>query len=343
MEDLKCILKKWQTFLNDKDEKEYLTIFVHIPFCSSKCRYCMYASRVLKDRSQIDDHLIFLDKEMSYFSQLFRKEKISCLYIGGGTPSIMSVDQMKRLFDIIQSNFELDMDEGNMFSIETNPAHLDTDKIDFLTGSFINRVSVGIQSFDRNVMEAERRKNPSGERISYLLGYLMASLKHKRSSVNADLMIGLQKERKEKILMGLNTLSDMDIPRITLYACRKKRTPAEQKRFEKYVVSSIKHIDSRLTKYQLTTDDVAAFSESNIFYHKDISCGFKKWYDPLPSIYNNTLGFGVASNSYIIPLNFCYRRRRDGWHIIADKYYDGVFKRANEARETLSADDILYL
>ncbi len=344
MKNLDVVLKKWDAFLKSKGEDDYLTIYVHIPFCASRCRYCGYSSSVLKDVSQVDGYLKLIAKEMSLFSPVFRGAKISSLYVGGGTPSIMSIDQMKRLFEHIQSNFELDVCADNMFSIETHPGDLDTEKIDFFADSFINRVSIGVQSFDEAVLKAERRVNPPVESILFLLEYLSARFKSHKSlySINVDLMLGLHRESRDSIQRGLEILSDMDLTRITLYASRQKRTNAEQKKFEEYVVSSVRYFSSCLTKYYLTHSDLDAFYETNEFYHKGIKKGFHKWYCPIPSLYNNNIGFG-PSESFIIPLEFFYTKVPDGYKIADHCGISDHFKAARDARGKPSKGDVWAL
>jgi 2-iminoacetate synthase ThiH len=173
MNDLSRILDMWKRYLEERGRDDYLTLYVHIPFCTSRCNFCQYKSDVLENPSQIDEQLEKLEQDMMQFSPVFKGYGIDALHIGGGTPSLMSVGQMKRLFDSIQSNFKLDVNDDNMFSIELHPASTDEEKIDFIYDSFINRASMGVQSFDEEILREENRACLSPGRTQDLIRYLM--------------------------------------------------------------------------------------------------------------------------------------------------------------------------
>jgi oxygen-independent coproporphyrinogen-3 oxidase len=84
---LKRIRTRWEEFLRSKSKEDYITMYVDVPFCESICSYCIFRDSVLENKSQIDEYLKLLAKEMSQFSAIFRGQKICSLYIGGGTVS----------------------------------------------------------------------------------------------------------------------------------------------------------------------------------------------------------------------------------------------------------------
>src|SRR3712207_1144238 len=95
-------------------------LYIHIPFCKKKCYYCDFASKIPVE-NEIDEYLESLGKEMQGYN--LKKEQIDTIFIGGGTPSLLSVEQLERLFEIIDKN--VDLRSVVEYSIESNPGTLD--------------------------------------------------------------------------------------------------------------------------------------------------------------------------------------------------------------------------
>ncbi len=318
--NLPHLLNAWEAYLSSRQAEEYIALYVHIPFCSTRCRYCIYASVPYIGESAVDEYLGALSNAMSVFSPLFAGTKIGAVYIGGGSPSLLTVAQMEHLFEIVASHFDLDLSDDHMFCFEIAPHHMDTQKIDCLASSFINRVSMGIQSFDPEVQQAEKRANPSPERISFLLGYLMASLQGKQSRVNADLMIGLEGQSLESVQRDLDILTGLEVPLITLYANRKRRSEAEQSQFEHYVTTTLIELESRFSTYELITER-GGFSVANRWILKGFNHHCTKPYRTRPHL-NSNLGFGYRAQSFVTPQELWYHRSGDGFVIDHDPKRD---------------------
>jgi oxygen-independent coproporphyrinogen-3 oxidase len=125
-------------------EIKKLYLYIHIPFCKNKCPYCAFYS--IEDLNLLDTYIKTLTEEINLYSSLFDFSHIESLYIGGGTPSILSLknlDTILKLFSI-KNNMEI--------TIETNPESLTFEKLKFYKEGGINRLSVGIQScLDKNL------------------------------------------------------------------------------------------------------------------------------------------------------------------------------------------------
>ncbi|MEA2012094.1 MAG: radical SAM protein, partial [Verrucomicrobiota bacterium] len=130
------------------------SLYIHIPFCLSKCDYCVFYSTANHTTLQRKDFLECLKKE-------FEKHKSQCshlksLFIGGGTPSCLSTRELQELFKIIHSSF--DFADSAEFTIESNPASLNLEKIKVLADNGINRISLGVQSFNPDIRTILGRK-----------------------------------------------------------------------------------------------------------------------------------------------------------------------------------------
>ena len=120
--------------------------YVHIPFCTQICFYCDFSKVFIKNQ-QVDAYLDHLIQE-------FRREEITnlrTLYIGGGTPTALSADQLAYLLKELTKS--LDLSQMEELTIEANPGDLDPDKIAVLKDSPVNRVSLGVQTFDNRLLK----------------------------------------------------------------------------------------------------------------------------------------------------------------------------------------------
>ncbi|MFH1829515.1 MAG: radical SAM protein [Pseudomonadota bacterium] len=355
MNTLNIILQRWQEYLRKKNKKDYITAYIHIPFCSRRCRYCDFPSRVIKSSNDIDGYLDFLQKEMSLLAPLFKGHSISGLYIGGGSPSILELHQMKRLFKMIGSCFELDLDDQNMFTIEINPIHLNEDKIDLISSSIVNRVSLGIQSLDSNVLAIEGRECLPMDRMFYLLSHLMTKMRHKGCRINTDLIFGLNQQSLKIFRNDFSRLVQWDIPRITIYPCRRNYDNGWNQAFKRRVVATVKSIHESFPNYDLIQSmghfkGINHFEPEYNFINKNYNHCYKKRYQDFPFIHNSNIGFGYYADSFIHPGRCYYRRTRREYIILHDKesgivnpWLDKYFINAEMCRKAkISADNIPY-
>src|SRR3989338_7253766 len=116
------------------------SLYIHVPFCRSKCFYCSFVVSV-GQRHRIDDYLDCLSLEAGRY----RGAECASVFLGGGTPSYLEAGQLERLFKIVEENFSLR--PGAECTIEANPESLDAAKLEVLHSCGINRISLGVQSF----------------------------------------------------------------------------------------------------------------------------------------------------------------------------------------------------
>ena len=166
-----------------------MSIYIHIPFCSSICSYCDFC-KILKNEKYIDDYLDTLEKEIK---SNYKGEKINTLYIGGGTPSSLSLKQLKKLFNILKI---LDLKENCEITFETNSEDLTKEKINFLK-NHINRLSIGIQTFNENIKKILNRKlNIENLKLAC----------QTFDNVNIDLMYGFKNQTLKDLKTDLNEI-----------------------------------------------------------------------------------------------------------------------------------------
>ena len=125
-----------------------IPLYIHIPFCESKCKYCDFYS-VAYDESFAKTYISVLTDQLKYYRD--QGFSFSTVYIGGGTPSVLSINLLKKLL----SNFDNKVEEINF---EANPDSLNLTKIKVLKELGVNRLSIGIQSLNDNILRLDKSK-----------------------------------------------------------------------------------------------------------------------------------------------------------------------------------------
>ena len=182
-------------------------IYIHIPFCNKKCSYCNFFSVASPRRSQIDSYLDRLEEDLNEANLTLPSKTV---YIGGGTPSLLSVAEMTRLFDLIKKYIPLT--ENTEISMECNPESLHSNKIDMVL-DFVNRLSIGIQTFD-----PDHRGRLGREAEDKEIELVLQSLKgHHPISLNLDLIYGIPGQTLEDWKEELNIAVSHQISHLSCY------------------------------------------------------------------------------------------------------------------------------
>ncbi len=160
-------------------------IYIHIPFCVRKCRYCDFLSFRCEDDGILRGYTEALLKEMEIKSGDFRYRLADSVYIGGGTPSILSPWDMGRILDAVRENFNIREDAE--ITIEANPATLTDEKLERYLRKGANRLSIGVQSFDNKILELLGRIHNKNDALYTFQKAKKAGF----GNINLDLMFGI--------------------------------------------------------------------------------------------------------------------------------------------------------
>ncbi|MBL7154910.1 MAG: coproporphyrinogen III oxidase family protein [Candidatus Portnoybacteria bacterium] len=198
--DFKDIKKSVYRLINSKEK---YGLYVNIPFCKTRCAYCMYYSEVIPKsdvEKKVDIYLDALAREIESYNINFKKRKTRHLYIGGGTPLLLNPKQLKRLFEIIYKNFVFT--STSQFTIEGRPGDFTQEKLEILVKNKINRVTLGIQSFDEDTLRRVGRNCTVKEIYDAFKEVRRAGIKY----INTDIIVGLPGESKKKYQKTINHL-----------------------------------------------------------------------------------------------------------------------------------------
>ena len=184
-------------------------VYIHIPFCRQACHYCnFHFTTSLHYKSAL---LNALQKELILKSRFFNSTCITSIYLGGGTPSLLTTDEINDLYYTIDSHYTID--SGIEITMECNPDDLTIEYLDSLISSPVNRLSIGIQSFHSADLEYMGRVHNARQAHQCL----DAALSRGFTNITADLIFGFPGLSDEKLQYNLAQLTGRDIPHISAY------------------------------------------------------------------------------------------------------------------------------
>ena len=181
--------------------------YVHIPFCTQICYYCDFSKVFIKNQP-VDSYLEHLIEE--YHS--YDIQKLRTLYIGGGTPTALSASQLAFLLEKLTD--KLDLSYLEELTIEANPGDLDEEKIAVLKDSPVNRVSLGVQTFNDRMLKQIGRSHLEKDIYENIANLKKAGF----DNISIDLIYALPKQTMEDVKTNVAKAIALDIPHMSLYS-----------------------------------------------------------------------------------------------------------------------------
>ncbi|GAB6034020.1 oxygen-independent coproporphyrinogen III oxidase [Galenea microaerophila] len=191
-----------------------LSLYFHIPFCDTICFFCACNKVWTRDRSKTTPYLERLFKEIEMQSQLYDPDrKVNQLHWGGGTPTFISMDEMRQLMEKTRQHFNLYDDDSGEYSIEIDPREATRESVLLLRELGFNRMSLGVQDFDPKVQQAVNRIQSEAETFAVLEAAREAGF----LSVNVDLIYGLPFQSDQSFLKTLDRLLEVEPDRFSVF------------------------------------------------------------------------------------------------------------------------------
>lgn len=188
-----------------------LSLYIHIPWCVQKCPYCDFNSHALKGEVPHDDYVSHLLSDLAADAPLAQGREIQTIFIGGGTPSLLSSEAMQSLLDGVRACLPLAADAE--ITMEANPGTVEADRFVGYQKAGINRISIGVQSFSEPKLKRLGRIHDAGE--AKRAARLAAGLGLR--SFNLDLMHGLPDQSLEEALDDLRQAIALEPPHLSWY------------------------------------------------------------------------------------------------------------------------------
>jgi len=237
-----------------------LGLYLHFPYCVSKCPYCDFNSYQVEKDNQISSYISALYQEINIYSKKLEKSKIRTIYLGGGTPTILSGVQIYNILEFCKDKFIID--KNAEITIEANPGTLDGEKIKLLIDSGINRLSLGAQSFNNLLLKKLGRIHNTQDIIdSYYLAREMGF-----NNINLDIMFALPDQTTEDLKVTLKKAVSLKSDHLSLYNLT---IHPETKYYEKYKKGQLNlpGEDEEFNMYHWAIN----FLEENDFEHYEIA------------------------------------------------------------------------
>ncbi len=309
-----------------------LELYIHIPFCVRKCKYCDFLSFGIGDvplenesccsntnQSVPDAYINALCQEIRWYGKkkVYRQRPVVSVFFGGGTPSLMTEDQLLRVMSSLRENFQIQRNAE--ISIEANPGTVTQDKLKKFHRYGINRLSMGLQSTNEDELKILGRIHSYS---TFLQSYLWAR-EAGFKNINIDLMTALPNQTKESYKRTLENVLKLEPEHISAYSLIiEPGTPFEE--MEEHGELNLPDEDTEREMYDLTRDilDKAGYKRYEIsnYSKKGFECRHNIGY------WNRTdyLGLGLGSSSLIGDVRFsnttdleCYleeNRDSENWY-----------------------------
>lgn len=268
-----------------------LGIYVHIPFCKQKCSYCDFISYCNKN-DLVEKYIDALKQEIKNNIEDVSKYEISTIYMGGGTPSYIDSKYIGEILEIIKQKYNIS--KNAEITIEVNPGTATKEKLRCYVATGINRISIGLQSCNNNLLKMIGRIHTYEE---FLNTYKLAR-EVGFKNINVDLMIGLPNQTLNDVKKSLEEIIKLKPEHISVYSLIvEEGTPIEKK----IAKGELKLPNEELERKEYW--EVKSTLESSEYKHYEISNFAKSGYESKHNVncweQKEYLGFGVAAHSYI--------------------------------------------
>lgn len=311
------------------------SLYIHVPYCLKRCSFCMYDSKILR-KGNISPYIDLIIREYDFWTDSIQSP-LDSFYIGGGTPSIMEPSDIRRLFEALK---HLKFREDSSRTFELSPDTVTPEKIYELGNTFINRVSLGVQSLDDSVLQKANRSNKS----AYSLKHIVSTLKEiSLDDINIDIMVGLNGQTVSNVKSSIEQVIEMNPLSITIYSYRDVHNISELKLDERIVkihdqltcaYNILKSAGWRHASGNINT-------EYNIFHSSDMNKELIRHKTSI-DVFNNLNLFGLGNHAIGFNPSLAYECDTYTNNFNIDKSQYTVFKHSVIQQMRLAVCNMLY-
>ena len=273
---------------NFNPSKVPLSLYIHLPWCEKQCPYCDFNINTNKSEGDEDKLLNALYQDLRGSDQYIQNRKFSSVYFGGGTPSLVSAKMIKKILIKFQDMSLLQ--EGCEISFELNPKEVTHAYIEEIIEAGVNRISIGIQSFDQNMLDTLERNHSSDD--SYQAIKIASGFKE--IDISIDLIYGIMGQSVESLKKDIQIFCESKISHLSLYQLTIEPNTIFYKR--ELNVPSDKTIElmeiaakETLNAYDIFQYEVSSWAKNNSFSKHNMNY----W------LYGDYLGIGPGAHSKI--------------------------------------------
>ena len=304
-----------------RQDKKPLGLYIHIPFCRSKCEYCDFCSFVPNNKAVVEHYTDALLLQMEDWREKCKPYEIDSVYIGGGTPTYLDLPHLQRIIEGVYRNFK-----NAEFSIEANPATVELEDLRRLRRLGVNRLSIGMQSAVPGELKALGRTHTVAESEQAFNDARRAGF----DNISIDLMYGIPEQNVDSFMQSLSFVASRAPEHISLYAlkiedgtpfARRRETlalPGEDAEYDMYM-RAVDYLDARgYKRYEISNFSVPGYESKH---------NLKYWHC------DEYLGLGASAHSYF------GRERFSSTRVVRD-YIDGLEIIGSDINIIASCDKI---
>lgn len=305
-----------------------LGVYVHFPFCKKKCAYCDFVSFPRQDL--IDDYISLVTKEISLCDENLKNREVATVYFGGGTPSLLPTSSIKKVFDAIKNFFAANGKfEPTELTIECNPESVTQEKLDAYKEIGFNRISIGIQSLNDEILRTLDRVHNASMAIKAIETAVKTF-----DNVSCDLMLGLPKQNLDDVTATISTFSNFGVKHLSCYTlqvedgtrlCEQVKNKQIVLPSEDFVADCFSKVIDKAENVGYKRYEVSNFAVAG--YESKHNCSY---WDRV-----NYRGYGVSAHSMIDDVRFSNPNTIEEYAAVLN----GSQKRVSS---TLSVDDVRF-
>ena len=271
--------------------KNYIVagIYIHIPYCKKKCIYCNFYFQISqKNKKELIKSII---KEMELRKNYLKNLSINTVYFGGGTPSVLEKEEIKKILNQIYKVFNINNDAE--ITMECNPEDINLSKLKFLKTIGFNRLSIGVQSFNNSDLKLLNRTHNSSQAINCILQAKKIGFKN----ISIDLIYGLPNQSLKKWKLNMEELFKLDVSHFSAYQLTVEKNTFLNKLLNKgevrlpkenTVLSQYRLLLKMSKKFGYINYEISNFGKANYFSEHNISYWRNNYY----------IGIGPSAHSY---------------------------------------------
>ncbi len=307
-----------------------LGIYLHIPFCKSRCSYCDFATDVYRNNDAVERYVNALCKEITNY-ELGTEKYVETIYFGGGTPSLLTPNQLEKIINTLQKSFSFS--ENIEFTLEMNPATVTPEKLRDFRSLGVNRASFGVQTFDDKALKILARGHDSNDARKTFELLRQANF----NNISFDLIGGLPNQTLADWKKNLDEALKMNPEHLSLYLLeihegtplaeqiRSKRqpNPDEDLAAEMYEVMVEKVGEKGLQQYEISN-----FSKS----------GFESKHNSKYWLCEPVLAFGVSAHSFDGKSRWANERDTNKYVSLIEKGLSPIVERNDLSEKQLSSE-----
>lgn len=282
------------------------SIYIHIPFCKSICSYCDFC-KFYYNSELVDKYLVSLEDEII---TNYKNEIIETLYVGGGSPSSLSISQLTKLFDITDN---IKKHNNIEFTIECNVMDITLEKLKLFKEHGVNRISIGVESFDTNVLTFLERNYTKTDIIKQI-----NLVKRYFDNINIDLMYAVPNENINILERDIDLFLELGVPHISTYSLIIEEHTKLGIKDTQYISDDLdekmyKLIDSKLTANNYIHYEISNYSLS----------GYESKHNTVYWMNERYYGFGLGASGYISNIRYTNTKN-------INKYLNGNYIQEKE-------------